>query len=34
MEATMGKEARLGLLLGATACLLAVLVDWVVQELT
>ncbi len=30
----MGKEARLGLLLGATACLLAVLVDWVVQELT
>jgi hypothetical protein len=29
----MGKEARIGLLLGATACLLAVLVDWVVEEL-
>lgn len=29
----MGKEARVGLLLGATACLLAVLVDWVVEEL-
>jgi len=28
----MGKEARVGLLLGATACLLAVLVDWVVEE--
>lgn len=30
----MGSEARLGLLLGATACLVAVLVDWVVEELT
>jgi len=30
----MGKEARLGLLLGASACLLAVMVDWVVEELT
>ncbi len=30
----MGKHARIGLLLGATACLLAVLVDWVVAELT
>jgi len=29
----MGKEARTGLLLGATACLLAVMVDWVVEEL-
>lgn len=29
----MGHEARMGLLLGATACLLVVLVDWVVQEL-
>jgi hypothetical protein len=29
----MGKEARIGLLLGATACLLAVTVDWVVEEL-
>lgn len=29
----MGNEARVGLLLGATACLLAVLVDWVIQEL-
>lgn len=29
----MGKEARIGLLLGATACLLAVMVDWVVEEL-
>jgi hypothetical protein len=29
----MGKEARVGLLLGATACLLAVLVDWVVEEI-
>ncbi len=27
----MGKEARLGLLLGASACLLAVMVDWVVE---
>ena len=29
----MGKEARLGLLLAASACLLAVMVDWVVEEL-
>jgi hypothetical protein len=29
----MGKEARVGLLLGATACLLAVMVDWVIEEL-
>ncbi len=29
----MGREARIGLLLGATACLLAVMVDWVVEEL-
>ena len=29
----MGKPARIGLLLGATACLLAVMVDWVIQEL-
>lgn len=29
----MGTEARVGLLLGATACLLAVMVDWVIEEL-
>ena len=29
----MGKHARIGLLLGASACLLAVLVGWVVEEL-
>jgi len=29
----MGKEARIGLLLGASACMLAVMVDWVVEEL-
>jgi hypothetical protein len=29
----MGKEARVGLLLGAAACLLAVMVDWVVEDL-
>ena len=29
----MGKEARIGLLLGASACLLAVMVDWVVEDL-
>ncbi len=29
----MGTEPRVGLLLGATAMLLAVLVDWVVEEL-
>jgi hypothetical protein len=30
----MGKEARIGLLLGAAACLLAVMVDWAVEELS
>lgn len=29
----MGKEARIGLLMGACACLLAVMADWVVEEL-
>jgi len=29
----MGKEARVGLLLGATACLLAIMVDWIVEDL-
>jgi hypothetical protein len=29
----MPKEARIGLLLGATACLLAVMVDWMIKEL-
>jgi hypothetical protein len=29
----MGREARIGLLLGATAGLLAVMVDWVIEEL-
>lgn len=29
----MGTEARTGLLLGATACLLAVMVDWIIREL-
>jgi hypothetical protein len=29
----MGKEARIGLLLGAAACLLAVMVDWVIEDL-
>jgi hypothetical protein len=29
----MGREARVGLLLGASACLLAIMVDWVVDEL-
>jgi hypothetical protein len=29
----MGKEARVGLLLGATACMVAVMVDWVIEEL-
>lgn len=29
----MGTEARIGLILGAAACLLAVMVDWVVEEL-
>jgi hypothetical protein len=32
-EVVMGKEARIGLLLGGTACLLAVMVDWVIREL-
>jgi hypothetical protein len=31
--ASMGKEARIGLILGATCCLLAVMVDWVVEDL-
>lgn len=30
----MGKEARIGLILAAAASLLAVMVDWVVEELT
>ena len=30
----MPKEVRIGLLLGAAACLMAVLADWVVAELT
>jgi hypothetical protein len=29
----MGKQARAALLLASAACLLAVMVDWVVQEL-
>ena len=29
----MGKHARIGLLLGASACLLAAMVDWVIEEL-
>jgi hypothetical protein len=29
----MGKQARIGLLLGATACLVAVMIDWVIREL-
>jgi hypothetical protein len=29
----MGKEARVALLLAGTACLLAVMADWVVEEL-
>ena len=29
----MGKHARIGLVLGASACLLAVMVDWAVAEL-
>lgn len=28
----MGKQARIGLLLGATSCLVAVMVDWIVEE--
>lgn len=30
----MGTEARIALILGAAACLLAVMVDWVIEELT
>jgi hypothetical protein len=30
----MGREARIGLILGASACLLAVMIDWVVEELS
>jgi hypothetical protein len=29
----MGKHPRIGLLLGAAACLLAVLFDWIIVEL-
>jgi hypothetical protein len=29
----MGKHARISLLLGASACLLAAMVDWVIDEL-
>jgi hypothetical protein len=29
----MGKQARIGLLLGAAACLMAVMVSWIVEEL-
>lgn len=29
----MPKEAKIGLILGATACLVAVMVDWVIREL-
>jgi hypothetical protein len=29
----MGRQARIGLLLGASACLLAAMVDWVITEL-
>lgn len=29
----MGKEARVALLLAGTACLVAVMVEWVVDEL-
>ena len=30
----MGREARVGLLFGATACLLAVMIDWAIEELS
>jgi hypothetical protein len=30
----MGKEARVGLLLAAASCLMAVMVGWVVEELS
>lgn len=29
----MGQNARIGLLLAAAACLLAVMVDWIIEEL-
>jgi hypothetical protein len=29
----MGKEARVALLLSGTACLMAVMVDWIISEL-
>lgn len=29
----MGKPARVGLLLGAASCLLAVMIEWIVREL-
>jgi hypothetical protein len=29
----MGKHARIGLLLAAASCLLAVMVDWIIEEL-
>ena len=29
----MGKHARIGLLLGASACLLAIMVNWVIEAL-
>jgi hypothetical protein len=29
----MGKEARVGLLLGGTCMLLAVMVDWIIEDL-
>lgn len=28
----MGTKARVGLLLGATACLMTVMVDWIVHQ--
>ncbi len=30
----MGKNPRIGLLLGAASCLVAVMIDWIIQELT
>lgn len=30
---SMGKEARVALLLSGTACLMAVMVDWIISEL-
>lgn len=29
----MGEQARIGLLLTATSCLLTVMVDWIIEEL-